>query len=129
MLPALKVLDWNATGKVTEARHQQSCGSCWVFAAMGAIESKLLINTKTTASLVPTLNLAEQQIVSAIQCAPTHGQPASFLLCSLLVLSPRPTATLRLHGAPAQPATAALAGFMRQVVPRRSTNWLQRRPL
>ena len=75
MLPALKVLDWNATGKVTEARHQQSRGSCWVFAAMGAIESKLLINTKTTASLVPTLNLAEQQIVSAIQCAPTHGQP------------------------------------------------------
>jgi C1A family cysteine protease len=45
-------------GKVTTAKHQALCGSCWAFAAVGAYESKLLINFNEE------YDLSEQQQVS-----------------------------------------------------------------
>ena len=50
--------NWKTQGKVTKAKDQQSCGSCWAFASIGAFESKLLIKSK------PTYDLSEQQQIS-----------------------------------------------------------------
>ena len=51
--------DWRDTGKVTPVRHQGSCGSCWAFSAIGAVESKFLIDVKKN------LDLSEQHLVSS----------------------------------------------------------------
>ncbi|KAG2500788.1 hypothetical protein HYH03_001550 [Edaphochlamys debaryana] len=58
-------VDWRSAGKVTPVKNQGSCGSCWAFAATGAIESAYLI-AKGTPPCDP-MDLSEQQIVS---CAP-----------------------------------------------------------
>jgi hypothetical protein len=50
--------NWKTLGKVTTAKNQGSCGGCWSFAATGAFESKLLINS------MPTYDLSEQQQIS-----------------------------------------------------------------
>lgn len=54
--------DWRKLGKVTPAKDQGRCGSCYAFAAAGAIESKLLIQfNKTTKDYL--VDLSEQQLV------------------------------------------------------------------
>lgn len=43
--------DWRSYGKVTPAKDQGLCGDCWAFAAVGVLESKLLIHNNSTFDL------------------------------------------------------------------------------
>lgn len=56
VLPAS--FNWQALGKVTPAKDQGSCGSCWAFASVGVLESRLLIDANVE------YDLSEQQQVS-----------------------------------------------------------------
>ena len=55
-LPA--TFDWKAEGKVTAVRDQGSCGSCWAFGTVGAMESAILIQSGQA------VDLSEQFLVS-----------------------------------------------------------------
>lgn len=50
--------DWRDHGAVTPAKDQGACGSCWAFASVGALESKLMMTGKGV------YDLSEQQMVS-----------------------------------------------------------------
>ena len=50
--------DWRDSGYVSSVKNQSSCGSCWDFAAIGALESVLLIAEGVE------YDLSEQQILS-----------------------------------------------------------------
>ncbi len=41
--PDRSAFDWRQSGKITGIRHQDGCGSCWDFAALGAFESSWAI--------------------------------------------------------------------------------------
>lgn len=60
----LHTWDYRRAGKVTGVRDQRYCGSCWDFAAVGALESSYLIRNNQT------INASEQQILS---CANVGG--------------------------------------------------------
>ncbi len=49
---------WRSLGGVTPVKNQASCGSCWDFSGIAALESAILINTGET------LDLSEQEILS-----------------------------------------------------------------
>lgn len=63
--------DWRAEGKVSPVKNQASCGSCWAFSGVGAIEANLLIDGQ------PFLSLSEQQYVDCVpnpeSCGGTGG--------------------------------------------------------
>jgi len=59
--------DWNAQGKVTPPKNVGQCGSCWAFAAVGAVESKILITADVEK------DLAEQQLMSCSDAGSCDG--------------------------------------------------------
>jgi len=56
-------IDWVADGKVSPVKNQASCGSCWAFSAVAAIESALLLVGRSD-------TLSEQQLVD---CSRSYG--------------------------------------------------------
>ncbi|KAL7716551.1 Cysteine proteinase 3 [Entamoeba marina] len=60
-------LDWRSEGKVTPIRDQASCGSCYSFGSLAALEGRLLIEQGGD---VDTLDLSEQQMVD---CSKKQG--------------------------------------------------------
>ena len=52
-----KKIDWVKRNKVTPVKNQGSCGSCWAFSAVGAIESKIAIDGHSIK------NLSEQMVL------------------------------------------------------------------
>lgn len=50
--------DWKSQGKVTNVRDQGSCGSCWAFGTVGAMESAILIQSGQS------VDLSEQFLIS-----------------------------------------------------------------
>mgnify|MGYP000848185767 CR=1 FL=1 len=52
--------NWYDQGKVTGIRNQGSCGSCWIFSSVAALESQYLIYRQYN------YNLSEQQLLSCI---------------------------------------------------------------
>lgn len=72
-LPA--AFDWRAEGGVTSVRNQGGCGSCWAFAAVGAVESAIRIN------LGFETNLSEQWLVSCTTAGSCGGGWHPHALC------------------------------------------------
>jgi hypothetical protein len=59
--------DYEGQNYVTPVKDQASCGSCWAFGGVGALESRLAIEAGVAD---PTLDLSEQYLVS---CATNNG--------------------------------------------------------
>lgn len=59
--------DWRPQGVVPAVRDQGSCGSCWAFAGVAALEVKAAID-----GVAPGADMSEQQIVDCANSAPGY---------------------------------------------------------
>ena len=58
-------IDWRKSGKVADVDSQGSCGSCWAFSAIGAVEGLRAIKLNQ-----PMLELSKQEL---IDCSASYG--------------------------------------------------------
>ncbi len=63
----LHAFDFRRSGKVTPVRNQMNCGSCWDFAAFGALESSYLIRNNLS------IDGSEQQVLSCAHVGSCGG--------------------------------------------------------
>ncbi|XP_031622652.1 cathepsin L1-like [Contarinia nasturtii] len=65
-------IDWRKKGAVSEVKDQGHCGSCWTFAATGALEGQYFLKTGQL------LSLSEQNILDCSTNYVTHGCNGGF---------------------------------------------------
>jgi C1A family cysteine protease len=68
-IPRAASIDWTAKGAVNKVQNQGSCGSCWAFGTIGAVEGAHFVKHKQL------LKFAEQELVDCChdQCAGCNG--------------------------------------------------------
>lgn len=64
--------DWREKGCVTPVKNQGSCGSCWAFATVAAIESAYAIKSNLT------LDLSEQELVDCSSVGRYHSRGCNY---------------------------------------------------
>ena len=71
--PSKQDVDWTAEQESTPVKDQKSCGSCWAFSAVEALESAYAIANNLSGDDIPTLS--EQQFVDCVN-EKTHPELA-----------------------------------------------------